>query len=318
MSYQQITSAARRFRPAAPVALEDARETLVDVCGSFELSAFGGADSITGAIEGVRLGQFNAAVVATHVRSVWRDAAMIRRDPGRNLFLIYQETGCSVIRQGDSEHLMQPGSFHLVDSAFPSEFRYFDAVTRKISVHLPREEALRRLGQTCVGGLAIDSADPLNAALEAVLLKLLTAAPDAAMKLSDTLVELLGAYLRCLETQTPSLMTEKGALLQKAKSLIVWRARDPSYGLTELCEDLGMSRRSVQRLFTANGETVSTALQDARLEIAHRELSLAPERTITDIAFASGFNDLSHFHRCFRTRYGMAPGAMRKRESPVA
>jgi AraC-like DNA-binding protein len=33
--------------------------------------------------------------------------------------------------------------------------------------------------------------------------------------------------------------------------------------------------------------------------------------TVTEIAFASGFNDLSTFHRRFRWRYGLTPRAAR-------
>jgi AraC-like DNA-binding protein len=35
-------------------------------------------------------------------------------------------------------------------------------------------------------------------------------------------------------------------------------------------------------------------------------------RHIGDIAFAAGFNDLSHFSRAYRARYGCAPTAARK------
>ena len=313
MSQQEVISDPRGFSAAAPVAIERARDRLVEVCGNFELTPHAKSDHITGAIDSRTFGQFNAAVVATQVRSVWRDAGMIRRDPARNLFLVYQESGRSLILQGDTENLMQPGSFHLVDSAFPSEFRYFDEVTRKISVHLPREDAVRRLGQSCIGGMAIDRSDPLNTALEAVLLKLLGAGANTAGRLSDTLVELLGTYLRCRETQQPSAEAEEMARLRQARDLIELKARDASYGLEGLCADLGMSRRSLQRLFSAVGETPSGAFHEARLSWAHRQLSADSQRTVADVAFASGFNDLSHFHRSFRLHYGDAPGSLRKK-----
>ena len=312
MSRQEVMSDPRGFSAAAPVAIESARDRLVEVCGNFEIAPHVKSDHITGAIDARRFGPFNAAFVATRVRSIWRDQRMIRRDPARNLFLIYQESGRSVIRQGETESLMQPGSFHLVDSAFPSQFQYFDEVTRKISVHLPREETVRRLGQACIGGVPIDRADPLNVALEAVLLKLLGAGADTAGRLSDTLVELLGTYLRCRETQTPSAEAEEMARLRQARELIALNARDADYGLEDLCTDLDLSRRSVQRLFSKVGETPSAAFQEVRLALAHRQLSADPQRTVAEVAFASGFNDLSHFHRSFRARYGAAPGALRK------
>jgi AraC family L-rhamnose operon transcriptional activator RhaR len=38
----------------------------------------------------------------------------------------------------------------------------------------------------------------------------------------------------------------------------------------------------------------------------------AADRSITDIAFACGFNDSSHFGRVFASQMGMAPSRWRK------
>jgi len=37
------------------------------------------------------------------------------------------------------------------------------------------------------------------------------------------------------------------------------------------------------------------------------------EAGVSDIAFDCGFNDLSHFNRCFRRRFGLTPTAARGR-----
>ncbi len=36
---------------------------------------------------------------------------------------------------------------------------------------------------------------------------------------------------------------------------------------------------------------------------------------ISDIAYAAGFNEISHFNRCFRRRFGASPGEFRNRSS---
>ena len=62
-------------------------------------------------------------------------------------------------------------------------------------------------------------------------------------------------------------------------------------------------------------------LWDERVSRAARLLSApeAADRSITDIAFACGFNDSSHFGRVFAARMGMAPSRWRERarEEPV-
>ena len=304
--------AEQAFSDAVPVSVEDAREALVAVCGRFNLQADCRSDTFNGAIETRDFGLFDAAIVATEVQAIWRNAEMIRKDPAKHLFLIYQQSGESLICQGETRTRLLPGSFHLVDSAFPSEFRYTGGLTRKISVHLPREETLRRLGLTGIGGLPIDPADPLSTALEAVLARIVTADPPAMTKLSDTLVELLATYVRCRQLEVPSLDGRVTERLSRARALIEAKAAQAEYGVDELCRDMSMSRRSLQRLFAAVGETVTEVLQEARLTRARRSLLATPERNVAEIALDAGYNDLSHFHRSFRARFGHAPGALRK------
>jgi AraC family transcriptional regulator, positive regulator of tynA and feaB len=58
-----------------------------------------------------------------------------------------------------------------------------------------------------------------------------------------------------------------------------------------------------------------TRIWDERVSRAAKLLSApeAADRSITDIAFACGFNDSSHFGRAFAARMGMAPSQWRKR-----
>jgi AraC-like DNA-binding protein len=73
--------------------------------------------------------------------------------------------------------------------------------------------------------------------------------------------------------------------------------------------------RHVQMLFERDGTTFSRFLLDQRLACAHRMLSnpLLAERTISTIAYESGFGDLSHFNRAFRRRYDETPSDARAR-----
>jgi AraC-like DNA-binding protein len=83
--------------------------------------------------------------------------------------------------------------------------------------------------------------------------------------------------------------------------------------LAEIALRHGVSPRYVQMLFEREGMTFSQFLLDRRLTRAHRMLS-DPQfagRTISAIAYASGFGDLSHFNRAFRRRYGESPSDVR-------
>ena len=56
-----------------------------------------------------------------------------------------------------------------------------------------------------------------------------------------------------------------------------------------------------------------------RLGLAHGMLCDARQRhrSISDIAMASGFGDLSWFNACYRQQYGMTPSASRAVAAPA-
>ncbi len=75
-----------------------------------------------------------------------------------------------------------------------------------------------------------------------------------------------------------------------------------------IAADLGISTRSVQIIFAGMGTTPSAYIQSKRLDHASQQLIQARrEAPITEVAFDSGFNDLSTFCRLFRRKFGVTP-----------
>jgi AraC-like DNA-binding protein len=75
----------------------------------------------------------------------------------------------------------------------------------------------------------------------------------------------------------------------------------------------GLTPRYIQMLFEREGMTFSTFLRDQRLVRAHtalRSLRRGGE-SISSIAFAVGFADLSYFNRSFRKKFGVTPTEVR-------
>ena len=83
--------------------------------------------------------------------------------------------------------------------------------------------------------------------------------------------------------------------------------------LTALAARHGVSPRYVQVLLESEGTTFSQFLLGERLAHAHHLLSdpLQMARSISAIAYAAGFGDLSYFNRAFRRRYGATPSDIR-------
>jgi AraC-like DNA-binding protein len=61
------------------------------------------------------------------------------------------------------------------------------------------------------------------------------------------------------------------------------------------------------------GEPFQTYLQSRRLRFA-RSLLDSTNLDVTEICHASGFNNLSHFGRAYRRRYGEAPSRTRRHD----
>ena len=80
----------------------------------------------------------------------------------------------------------------------------------------------------------------------------------------------------------------------------------------------GLAPRYIQRLFEAEGSTFSSFVLEQKLARAHRMLTDVryATSTISAIAFAAGFGDLSYFHRVYRRRYGATPAETRNDARP--
>ena len=139
----------------------------------------------------------------------------------------------------------------------------------------------------------------------------------AVSHIHDLIALAVGATRDAAETaKTRGLRAARRAdLYARAKRLIALRFDDPDLTSGEVAHQLRVSARHLQQIFAERGETLMTRIWDERVSRAARLLSApeAADRSITDIAFACGFNDSSHFGRAFAARMGMAPSQWRKR-----
>jgi AraC-like DNA-binding protein len=94
---------------------------------------------------------------------------------------------------------------------------------------------------------------------------------------------------------------------------VLERYADP-HTLEEVLQLAAMSKASFAREFRHyTGFTFTEFLNRVRLDHARR-LLLASDDSISTIAYAVGFSNLSHFNRLFRRVYGRPPSEMRSAE----
>jgi len=85
--------------------------------------------------------------------------------------------------------------------------------------------------------------------------------------------------------------------------------------IEEIAEQVGISRRQLERLFTAHvGSTPAQFYIELRISRAHALLN-ETDLSVAQIAAATGFNSASQMATRFRKRFGMSPRSYRKKWS---
>ena len=110
------------------------------------------------------------------------------------------------------------------------------------------------------------------------------------------------------------------AKLQAIRHFITENLEDQELSIGQTAAANRMSARQVQRLFEACDMTFSEFLLSMRLQNVHAVLTdlRQAHRSISDIALAAGFGDVSYFNRAFRNHYGASPTAIRRAAAAAA
>ena len=112
----------------------------------------------------------------------------------------------------------------------------------------------------------------------------------------------------------PAASSHRAALLYRLKAHIRARLSDPELSLGETAAALGISPRYVNDLLSDEATSFQRHVLKERLAQCARDLAspMLAHRQVGEIAFAWGFNDLSHFGRVFREHYGASPREWRQ------
>jgi AraC-like DNA-binding protein len=107
-------------------------------------------------------------------------------------------------------------------------------------------------------------------------------------------------------------------LVLRIKDYIEQRISDPTLDPDQIAAAVNISTRYLHKLFQDEHRSVSQYVKNLRLERTRRDL-LDPrraDRSISSIAFDSGFGDISAFNRAFKDAYGITPREMRSATPP--
>jgi AraC-like DNA-binding protein len=119
--------------------------------------------------------------------------------------------------------------------------------------------------------------------------------------------------LSCGGSPGPQQGAIRAAKLQQAKDYISKHLTDPGLTPTQAAAAIKVSVRQLHLLFEPTGISFAEHVQCRRLDECRAALAspLGRDRSVTDIAYAWGFNNLASFYRAFRRRFGVSPGHVR-------
>lgn len=148
----------------------------------------------------------------------------------------------------------------------------------------------------------------------------LVAAMEDCREISPRILEAYLGWVGLVVQQMAAKLSSPTALTQerlpppveKAAKLVRAQAVRGEVSLSGLASACGVSAGHLSRLFHhSTGLTLTEFIGRVRVEHA-RQLLRQRHQSVTDVAFASGFNSLSQFNRVFRRVYGSSPRELRR------
>ena len=181
-------------------------------------------------------------------------------------------------------------------------------------MHLPRQLLLAEKPNDFEISRRLAADDPMSTMLRALVAKMLQT--SSSHKRSAELRQLfLQATRQAFAADGPDAplcpKDRAGGRLEFARALVDRHLTDERLTPQWLAGRLGVSMRTLQEDFNALGTTVTSFIRDRRLHLARDRLVEkqrgASDGTIAEIAYSSGFNDISYFNRCFKKAFDCSP-----------
>jgi AraC-like DNA-binding protein len=278
--------------------------------------------AFNGRITRASLGEASCTEVSSQQQRVYRTRSRIARSHEDFFLIALGKHGVGGVAQDGRETVLRPGEFTIYDTTRPYELRFDDAFTQVI-LQVPRDMLLRRIaGTEALTAISFGSDRPLQKLAHDFVYRLCQSAdeiqPEHAVRLSEQAVDLVAMALseRLGTKALPS--TRRLALLHRLKAHVRTHLADPDLSISEAATALGVSPRYVNDLLSEEGTSFQRFVLTERLAQCQRDLAspILAHRHVSEIAFAWGFNDVSHFGRVFRERYGLSPRDFRTSKLP--
>lgn len=284
----------------------DAWRESIDVVFDVERAAGDGDTPFNASVEAFQLGDMVVTSAVLGAQRYVRPPARVRRDGMDHFVLNLYRTGGWRADTASGEFRGTAGQVSVLDLS--RELISDEPDCNLVALFVPRSLIEERLPD--LGALHGSAATGPHAALLAEYLDLLARRLPTLSSGDETalagatcqmLVACLAPSLANVEAARPNLEL---VLQRRAKRYIEAHLGSNALGIDAICNNVGVSRRTLYRLFDQDGGVLHY-IQNRRLERIKATLSNPNEtRRISEIAAEFGFSRSDHFARVFRHQYG--------------
>ncbi|WP_330109849.1 helix-turn-helix domain-containing protein [Methylophaga thalassica] len=233
-------------------------------------------------------------------------------------FAVLITDGKYKLEQDGREVFLEKGDMTLYDATQWHRITMPQAVS-KVIISLPRDYLRQRISH--VGNLTAKKITTQSgtAAIAASCIQSLTQQLDildsnAFHSLQDPLVDLLTLSLNQLEPKSVQLSNTQSSTLFHVKRYVNQHCHYHDLTPKMISDAVGLSVRYINNLLQAEQTSLMRYVTQQRLNSVYRKLNSRQfmHRTITEIALESGFNNMAHFSRAFKTQFGVSPRRFRQ------
>lgn len=135
----------------------------------------------------------------------------------------------------------------------------------------------------------------------------------SALTSRDALLNLVEHLRPTTEVRTRANLSSRN-LMAELTGLISEKIIGDDFRIESIARELGVSRRTLYNHLSGMEGSLARYIKVSRLRRA-AVLLAESDIPVSVVSAESGFENLSHFSRCFRAEYGMTPSQFRSRKS---
>lgn len=272
----------------------------------------------SGQIRHSALGQLGISKVVSSREVSRRTQRHVSNDARDTYVLVNGVVGEVSLQQGAARAQIIPHSFAFYCASRAYEWQHMNlTAVRNVAVpgHLLRAR-LRNIDQYTCRTFA-DTVGMWRILTEMVDASLgeLEAIPEAAShQLGAQLADLLALALEGDGRLALSEPSSRKAVYQRCVGFIRGNIVDASLGPDLIASTIGISVRSLHRMFAEMDSSVTDCIREERLSasLTHLRNPANAAIPISEIAYRTGFRNHSHFSHAFRSKFGMTPSDWRR------